>query len=79
MKLRYLLPLLLITLSLQPAPFSKVSALSGSDFQAGRIIDDSVFTNKYAMSVSQIQSFLNAKLPFCDRYRHSSNPNYKPP
>ncbi|MBP6917277.1 hypothetical protein KBB76_03750, partial [Candidatus Saccharibacteria bacterium] len=79
MKLRYLLPLLLITLSLQPAPFSKVSALSGSDFQAGRIIDDSVFTNKYAMSVSQIQSFLNAKLPFCDRYRPSSNPNYQPP
>lgn len=42
------------------------SALSGSDFRAGRIIDDPVFYNRSAMSVTQIQNFLNAKLPTCD-------------
>lgn len=41
-------------------------ALSGSDFNAGRIIDDEIFYNKDAMTTAQIQSFLNAKLPACD-------------
>ena len=35
------------------------SALSGSDWQAGRIIDDSLFTNKSSMSVADVQTFLN--------------------
>lgn len=35
-------------------------------FQAGRIIDDAVFTNNTSMSVTQIQAFLNAKVPVCD-------------
>ena len=35
-------------------------------FLAGKIIDDSVFTNKSSMSVSQIQNFLNSKVPTCD-------------
>lgn len=35
-------------------------------FEAGRIIDDSVFTNKDTLSVSQIQAFLNSKVPVCD-------------
>lgn len=42
------------------------SAVSGSDFNAGRIIDDAVFYNSTAMNVSQIQDFLNAKVPTCD-------------
>ncbi len=42
------------------------SALSGSDFDAGRIIDDSVFYNKDAMSINQIQNFLDSKQPNCD-------------
>jgi hypothetical protein len=42
------------------------SALSGSQFKAGRIIDDSVFFNGNAMSASQIQAFLNSKVPVCD-------------
>jgi hypothetical protein len=54
-------------------------ALSGSEFKAGRIIDDSVFFNKDSMSVNQIQQFLNAKVPVCDRNRASSNPSYQPP
>lgn len=45
---------------------NQVSALSGSSFQAGRIIDDSIFTNKNSMTVQQIQDFLNAKGPACD-------------
>jgi hypothetical protein len=41
-------------------------AITGWD--AGRIIDDSIFTAKNSMSVSQIQSFLNSKVPNCDTY-----------
>lgn len=35
-------------------------------FDAGRIIDDSVFTNKGTMSAGQIQQFLQSKTPSCD-------------
>jgi len=35
-------------------------------FNAGHIIDDSVFTNNTSMNVSQIQTFLNSKVPSCD-------------
>jgi len=47
---------------------SKAFALSGANFQAGHIIDDSVFTDSQAMSVSQIQNFLNAEVGTCDTY-----------
>lgn len=40
------------------------SAISGWD--AGRIIDDGIFTNKSSMSPGQIQTFLNSKVPECD-------------
>ena len=36
------------------------------DFKPGLIISDTVFTNDNTMSVSQIQSFLNSKVPSCD-------------
>lgn len=39
-----------------------------ADFQAGRIIDDSVFNNSTAMNVDQIQAFLNSKVPTCDNW-----------
>lgn len=42
------------------------SAISASQWQAGRIIDDAIFTNKNDMSVGQIQQFLNSKVPSCD-------------
>lgn len=58
---------------------SKVTALSGNEFRAGRIIDDLVFFNTSSMSAYDIQQFLNAKIPVCDRYRTSSNPAYQPP
>lgn len=44
----------------------QTKALSSSDFNAGYIISDSVFTNKKSMSTSQIQAFLNSKVPTCD-------------
>src|ERR1700722_9217253 len=47
---------------------TKAFALSGSNFQAGHIIDDSVFTNSGAMSVQQIQNFLNNEVGTCDTY-----------
>lgn len=50
-------------------PFASIaSALSGSDFHPGRIIDNAVFYNNDAMSTDQIQSFLNNKVPNCDTY-----------
>jgi hypothetical protein len=42
-----------------------VSALSGSDWSAGHIIDNNVFTNANSMSVQQIQNFLNSQVS-CD-------------
>jgi len=42
------------------------AALSGSDFKAGRILDDGVFYDKNAMNPDQIQQFLNSKVPNCD-------------
>jgi len=45
---------------------NKAAALSGSDFNAGRIIDDALFFNPGGMSPQQIQNFLNSKVPTCD-------------
>lgn len=47
---------------------SRASALSGAEFNPGRIIDDGVFYNRDSMSVDQIQQFLNAKVPTCDNW-----------
>lgn len=44
----------------------KAHALSGSDFKAGRIIDDSVFFDGNSMDIPTIQSFLNSKVLNCD-------------
>lgn len=61
-------------------------ALSGSQFNPGRIIDDAVFFNKSTMSASQIQSFLNSKVPTCDtngsldgRAAYGTSRGYPPP
>ncbi len=45
---------------------ANASALSGADFRPGRIIDDAIFYNKDAMTVAQIQAFLNRLVPTCD-------------
>jgi hypothetical protein len=58
------LPLLLAGLF---APFSPLASnADAASWDPGRIIDDAVFYDGDAMSQSQIQSFLNAKLPTCD-------------
>jgi hypothetical protein len=46
----------------------KSLAVSASDWKPGRIIDDVVFQNKQAMTVQQIQQFLDSKVPTCDRW-----------
>ncbi|USN97159.1 MAG: hypothetical protein H6799_02155 [Candidatus Nomurabacteria bacterium] len=57
---------LFVVLLLSVFNFSpKTNALSGSEFNAGRIIDDAVFFNSNSMSVAEIQSFLNNKVT-CD-------------
>jgi len=43
-----------------------VEAVSGNDWQSGRIIDDDIFYNSGSMSVQEIQAFLNQKVPNCD-------------
>jgi len=57
---------LLVIFSVTAFQPGSVSALSGSEFQAGRIIDNSVFFDTSTMSTSQIQEFLNSKVPVCD-------------
>ena len=42
------------------------SPADAATFNPGQIIDDSVFTNSQSMTVSQVQSFLNSKVPTCD-------------
>ncbi len=44
----------------------KVNAVTASDWNASRIIDDAVFFNPNSMSIQDIQNFLNAKMPACD-------------
>jgi hypothetical protein len=46
---------------------SSVGAADARNYNAGRIIDDAVFTNNDAMTVPQIQQFLNSKT-VCDTW-----------
>lgn len=55
-----------LTLALNLVLPQATSALSGSDYKAGRIIDDAVFYNSNSMSSAQIQQFLETKVPVCD-------------
>lgn len=67
--------LLLATLFASVLGGQSAQALSGSQFIAGNIADDSVFFNSSAMSVNEIQTFLNSKVPSCDTngsQQHSS-------
>jgi hypothetical protein len=45
---------------------SHAAALSGNDFQSGRIVDDGVYFNNGGFTVQDIQTFLNSKVPSCD-------------
>lgn len=84
------LPLLtgLAFFTLQPA---KAEAVTASQWQAGRIIDDNRFFNSNTMDANSIQQFLNAKVPTCDtngtqiysgsttRAQHGTSRGYPPP
>ncbi len=59
-------------------PLAAASALSGSEFNAANITDDTVFFNKYGMSTNDIQAFLNSKVPVCDT-NHAANGSNVPP
>lgn len=44
------------------------NAVSNAEWKPGRIVDDPIFYSRGSMNVSQIQQFLNAKTPHCDRF-----------
>ena len=48
---------------------SSAAGLTGSEFNAGRIIDDVKFYSTDTMTPAEIQAFLNAKLP--EKYKES--------
>lgn len=72
-----LLPLILATVVFVSP--QKANAVTGADWKPGRIIDDSIFFNKNAMSVGQIQAFLNAKVPVCAKNHSAYSSTYPPP
>ena len=53
----------LLTLKASP---NADALVSGADWQAGRIIDDDIFYSSNAMTVQEIQAFLDGKVPTCD-------------
>ena len=55
-----------VTLLASFAIGGQASALSGGDWNSGRIIDDALFFNPNTMGPSDIQAFLNSKVPTCD-------------
>lgn len=71
---RYLALVLSIPLAVMIFFSGSASALSGSEFKAGRIIDDAIFTNFTQMSVAEIQGFLNAKNSVCLKDYQSPEP-----
>jgi hypothetical protein len=85
----FLLPFLL-ALGIAALPTGSAAALSGENFQAGRIIDDGIFFNGASMDAGEIQRFLNVKVPNCDtngqlprgnvtRAEHGTANGYPPP
>ncbi len=60
--IKRLFTLLALTVCIASLP----SIAHAATFNAGRIIDDSVFTDTTTMSASDIQNFLNSKVPTCD-------------
>ncbi len=62
------LVLVIVGVTIGSAVFSlNVFAADARNFNPGRIIDDSVFTNSSSMSIADIQNFLNSKVQ-CDTW-----------
>jgi hypothetical protein len=67
MKSRLLLiAISLLTLGVSAIVSPAANATPVTGFNAGRIIDDAVFTNYRTMNTNNIQNFLNSKVPTCD-------------
>lgn len=67
--MRRLISVLVLVSLLATSPFfstTKANAVSASSWRAGRIIEDSYFTDTNSMSVQDIQNFLNSKNASCD-------------
>lgn len=60
--------LAIATISLGVFMNSRTTDAAVAGWNAGNIITDSVFTNKTTMNASQIQAFLNSKVPSCDTW-----------
>ena len=64
-----LVPLfVIVSLLLSVTALNRSASADISNWSAGRIIDDTVFTNKSSMNTAQIQAFLNSKVITCDTY-----------
>jgi hypothetical protein len=46
----------------------ETQALSATEFQPGRIIDDSIFYNPNTMTAAEIDAFIDAHTPACDMW-----------
>jgi hypothetical protein len=71
MKRKHIVVSVLVALPILLAGFAAFALFNqkveaATSWEAGRIIDDAVFYDGDSMSVSQIQAFLNAKVPTCD-------------
>lgn len=70
----YIVAALLASIAVISAPFLTATArASVQGWNAGNIISDNVFTNKDALSVAEIQTFLNSKVPVCDTWGTQSS------
>lgn len=57
---------IILVLAVIISPNRDTHAAPVTGFQPGKIMSDTVFTNKNSMTTAQIQSFLNKKVPYCD-------------
>lgn len=77
--IKYLLLIVLLLLgTITPLIPKHALALSGSDFNASRIIDDPIFFDSTTLGASDIQAFLNSKVPVCDTWHAASSGNSPP-
>ena len=81
-RLRYLMAAagalgLLVSLSGSALAYANTPSIDPS--YNSRIIDDAIFLNSGSMSVSDIQNFLNSKVPTCDTNHQGGLAQYPPP
>lgn len=77
-RFRASLSVILMTVVVACSGLAPVGAISGSDFHADRITDDSIFFNAGTLSTADIQNFLNSKVPTCDTNHAGSGSNQPP-